>query len=612
MGASSQSASADTIEPVHPTRISHWRMVYDQGALTQEIIDYRFAGSGTEEDPYLVTWILNDPRNPLEFSATKKWTYTMIMAWATLAVSLVSSAYTGGMQQIMEQFEVGTEVATLGVSTFVLGFAIGPLLFAPMSELWGRQYLFLVSYCGLTIFNAASAGSPNIQALIVFRFLAGAFGSSPLTNAGGVIADLFSANQRGLAMSLFASAPFLGPVLGPIIGGFLGMTEGWKWVMGFLAIFSGALWIIAGLIVPETYAPVLLRRRAMKLSELTGKVYKSRIEAEQGKKTLGHSLKISLSRPWILLFREPIVLLLSVYMAIVYGTLFMMFGAFPIVFAGQRGWNQGVSGLAFLGIMIGMMCAVAFSIYDNKRYIRAQEAHKGFAPPEARLPPCLVASVAIPIGLFWFAWTNYPSIHYLASISAGVPFGFGMVLAFLSLMNYLIDAYTIYAASVLAASAVLRSIFGAAFPLFVKYMYSSLGIHWASSIPAFLALACVPFPFLFYKYGPDIRKKCKFSAESDEFMRKLMERTVKEPQEEEKENQGVMAATSQVTLEPPCAESEVDRVSLDPAKLSRRQSTISTKSAISHRSQKLVTSQDVYDANPFDIDRVNTRDSFKD
>ncbi|KAK9586820.1 hypothetical protein V6Z96_000842 [Aspergillus fumigatus] len=475
MGASSQSASADTIEPVHPTRISHWRMVYDQGALTQEIIDYRFAGSGTEEDPYLVTWILNDPRNPLEFSATKKWTYTMVMAWATLAVSLVSSAYTGGMQQIMEQFEVGTEVATLGVSTFVLGFAIGPLLFAPMSELWGRQYLFLVSYCGLTIFNAASAGSPNIQALIVFRFLAGAFGSSPLTNAGGVIADLFSANQRGLAMSLFASAPFLGPVLGPIIGGFLGMTEGWKWVMGFLAIFSGALWIIAGLIVPETYAPVLLRRRAMKLSELTGKVYKSRIEAEQGKKTLGHSLKISLSRPWILLFREPIVLLLSVYMAIVYGTLFMMFGAFPIVFAGQRGWNQGVSGLAFLGIMIGMMCAVAFSIYDNKRYIRAQEAHKGFAPPEARLPPCLVASVAIPIGLFWFAWTNYPSIHYLASISAGVPFGFGMVLAFLSLMNYLIDAYTIYAASVLAASAVLRSIFGAAFPLFVKYMYSSLG-----------------------------------------------------------------------------------------------------------------------------------------
>ncbi|GIK00466.1 hypothetical protein Aspvir_004491 [Aspergillus viridinutans] len=612
MGANSQSASADTIEPVQPTRIPHWRLLFDQGALTQEIIDYSFAGSGTEEDPYLVTWIDNDPRNPLEFSMTKKWVYTMVMAWATLAVSLVSSAYTGGMEQIMEQFDVGTEVATLGVSTFVLGFAIGPLIFAPMSELWGRQYLFLISYCGLTIFNAASAGSPNIQALIVFRFLAGAFGSSPLTNAGGVIADLFTARQRGLAMSLFAAAPFLGPVLGPIIGGFLGMTEGWKWVMGLLAIFSGALWIIAGLIVPETYAPVLLRQRAIKLSKATGKVYKSRIEAEQGKKTLGHSLKISLSRPWILLFREPIVLLLSIYMAIVYGTLFMMFGAFPIVYAGQRGWNQGVSGLAFLGIMIGMMCAVAFSIFDNKRYIRTQEAHKGFAPPEARLPPCLVASVAIPVGLFWFAWTNYPSMHYLASISAGVPFGFGMVLVFLSLMNYLIDAYTIYAASVLAASAVLRSIFAAAFPLFVKYMYSSLGIHWASSIPAFLALACVPFPFLFYKYGPVIRRRCKFAAESDEFMRKLMERTVKEPQEEGKENPGVMAAPSQVTLEPTSAELEVERASLDPAKLSRRQSTISTESASSHRSQKMVTSQDVYDANPYDIDRANTRGSFKD
>jgi multidrug resistance protein len=475
MSANSQSASAETLEPVHPTRISHWRLLVDQGVLTQEIIDYRFAGSGTEEDPYLVTWIDNDPRDPQGFSMSRKWTYTMVMAWATLAVSLVSSAYTGGMEQIMEQFHVGTEVATLGLSTYVLGFAVGPLLFAPMSELWGRQYLFQISYCGLTIFNAASAGSPNIQALIIFRFFAGAFGSSPLTNAGGVIADLFPASQRGLAMSLFASAPFLGPVLGPIIGGFLGMTEGWRWVMGFLAIFSGALWIIAGSIVPETYAPVLLHQRAIKLSKLTGKVYKSRIEAEQGKKTLGQSLKISLSRPWILLFREPIVLLLSIYMAIVYGTLFMMFGAFPIVYAGQRGWNQGVSGLAFLGIMVGMMCAVTYSIWDNKRYIRTQKAHNGFAPPEARLPPCLVASPALPIGLFWFAWTNYPSIHYLASISAGVPFGFGMVLVFLSLMNYLIDAYTIYAASVLAASSVLRSIFGAAFPLFVKYMYSSLG-----------------------------------------------------------------------------------------------------------------------------------------
>jgi hypothetical protein len=135
----------------------------------------------------------------------------------------------------------------------------------------------------------------------------------------------------------------------------------------------------------------------------------------------------------------------------------------------------------------------------------------------------MVGSIFLPIGLFWFAWTNSPSLHWAISIAAGVPFGFGMVLVFLSVMNYLIDSYTIFAASVLAASSVLRSLFGAAFPLFTSYMYADLGIHWASSIPGFLAVACVPFPFLLYRYGPTIREKCKYAAESAAFMRKMQE-----------------------------------------------------------------------------------------
>ncbi|KAL5360339.1 major facilitator superfamily domain-containing protein [Aspergillus floccosus] len=598
-------------ESVKPTRIPHWRLIVDQGVVTQEIIDYPYAGSGTEDDPFIVTWIPNDPRNPMTMKTATKWFYTMTMAWATLAVSLVSSAYTGGIEQIMEDLKVGTEVATLGVSLFVVGFAIGPLLWAPMSELWGRQYLFLVSYCGLTVFNSAAAGAPNIQGLIIFRFFAGAFGSSPLTNAGGVIADLFQAKDRGVAMSIFAAAPFLGPVIGPVAGGFLGMNAGWRWVMGLLAAFAGALWIIAGLIVPETYAPVLLRRRAAKLSKMTGKVYKSKVDAEQGRRPPKEIFMTALSRPWILLFREPIVFLLSIYMAIIYGTLYMMFAAFPIVYQGQRGWNQGISGLAFLGIAVGMMAAVAYTLWDNKRYIREQEKHGGFAPPEARLPPCMLASIAIPVGLFWFAWTNYPSIHFLASIAAGVPFGFGMVLVFLGLMNYLIDAYTIFAASVLAASSVLRSLFGAVFPLFTTYMYEDLGVHWASSIPAFLAVACVPFPFLFYKYGPAIRRKCKYSAESDDFMRKLMEQVVtKVPQDTEEPEKGQhMDESHEKGTASTSTTTESSRVD-DLPSASQFHRTRSRASQASHVSDG-VTSQTVYDANPYDIDRVNTQESFK-
>lgn len=230
----------------------------------------------------------------------------------------------------------------------------------------------------------------------------------------------------------------------------------------------------------------------------------------------------------------------------------MLFSAFPIVtssplsplsttlpqankyqvYQENRHWSQGIGSLPFLSVLIGMFAAVAYTIPDNKRYGRAATVAKSKgahgAPPEARLPPCMVGSVCLPVGLFIFAWTNYPQIHWIVSIIFTAPFGFGMVLLFLSIMNYFIDAYTVYAASVLAANTLLRSIFGAVFPLFTTYMYDGLGIHWASSVPAFLALACVPFPFLFFKYGEGIRMKCRYAREAAEVMEKLMQAANKE------------------------------------------------------------------------------------
>ena len=292
-----------------------------------------------------------------------------------------------------------------------------------------------------------------------------------------------------------------------------------------------------GLTIPETYAPVLLRKRALDLSSRTGKVYVSTLDAGKAKPSVGQTFKTALGRPWVFLFREPIVFIMTIYMAIIYGTLYMMFAAFPIVYQEQRGWSQGIGGLAFIGVAVGFFAGVCYVIPDNDRFSRVEDKALAngaiAAPPEARLPPALVGSVLLPLGLFWFAWTNFPSIHWIVSIIAGIPFGAGMLLVFLSIMNYLIDSYTIYAASVLAANSVLRSLFGAAFPLFTTYMYQNLGIHWASSIPAFLALACVPFPFLLYRHGSSIRRKCKFAREAEEeFIKLRMNRRSKESEED--------------------------------------------------------------------------------
>ncbi|KAF9639434.1 Major facilitator superfamily [Lasiodiplodia theobromae] len=236
-------AAEKDVESGRIARISHFKRVFDQAAINDDIINAHYEGAGTEEDPYIVAWLDDDPVNPMNYPIVVKWTITALVAIATLAVAFVSSAYSGGIREIIVEFGVVQIIATLGVSLFVLGFAIGPLIWAPMSELFGRQFLFFGTYMLLTAFNAGAAGANSIGTLIVLRFLAGSFGSSPLTNAGGVIADMFPAAQRGLATSLFATAPFLGPVIGPIVGGFVGQTVGWRWVEGVMAIFTGVLWL---------------------------------------------------------------------------------------------------------------------------------------------------------------------------------------------------------------------------------------------------------------------------------------------------------------------------------------------------------------------------------
>jgi len=464
-------------------------------------------------------------------------------------------------------------VATLGVSLFVLGFAVGPLIWAPLSEMYGRQVIFSVSFAAFTAFNAGAACSQNIQTLLVLRFFAGSFGSSPFTNAGGQIADIFTASERGLAMGLFALAPFLGPTLGPIAGGFLAQSEGWRWNMGMMTIFSGVMWVLGVLFVPETYAPVILRNRAKKLSSITGKIYQTK-EDSKGRVSSGQALSIALIRPWILLFREPIVLVLSIYMAIIYGTLYMLFGAFPIVFQQGRGWSEGIGGLAFLGVAVGMIIAVMLVPIGNNQYMRVAAEHGGIAPPEARLISAMAGSIAIPVGLFWFAWTNSSSVHWISSIMAGLPFGFGMVVIFLAVTNYLIDAYTIFAASVLAANSVLRSLFGFAFPLFTKYMYADLGIHWASSVPAFLALACVPAPFLLYKYGEAIRQQCPYARKSEDVMRNMQD--------------GIFSSDNDASDELPTMNKSITAAS---------GASVSAAAAVG------------YEMSPFDIDRVYTKES---
>lgn len=529
-------AKIEIENPVPPVgKVPYWRHILDHAMVTPEVVAWTYPGAGTNDDPFRISWIPNDPRNPHNMTLLRRSFITGLLATITLAAAFMSSTYSGTIDQVVSNLHTNVELATAGLSLYVVGFALGPLLWAPLGEMFGRQVILFISYGAFTAFNAGTIAATNIQTVLIMRFFSGTFGASALTNPAGVIADMFDARQRGVAMSTFAMAPFMGPVFGPIVGGFLGQAAGWRWVQALTALFSGTLWIAATFCVPETYTPLLLRKRAKKLSSMTGKVYVSAIDAGKEiplgpdgvprteKQQKAAELRIALTLPIVLLVRDPIILLFSLYMSILYGILYMLFGAFPIVYQELRGWNEGVGGLAFLGVAVGEMIGCVYCMLDSRRYVKiAKASPDGRAPPEVRLVPSMSGAVAIPVGLFWFAWTNYPSIHWIVSILAGVPFGFGIVVEFISIKTYLVDAYTVFAASAMASTVVLRSLFGASFPLFTTYMFHNLGVHWAASLPAFLALAAAPLPFVFYKWGYDIRMKCKYSKEAEKLAARMV------------------------------------------------------------------------------------------
>ena len=284
--------------------------------------------SGRVEDHELVTFTINDPENPKNFSKLKKWWCTMVVAFTCFVVAFNSSVITANLEGVAERFDVSYEVALLTITVFVIGFGVGPLVFAPLSELFGRKPVYVVTLAIAVIFVIPCAVAQDIGTLIVCRLIDGIAFSAPMTLVGGTLADLWRNEERGVPMAFFSAAPFIGPAIGPLVGGYLG-TLGWRWLYWIQLILSGVAWALITLTVPETYAPILLTSRAKKLRKETGDS-KYVTEKELDTRPFGERLRIFLIRPLQLLFLEPIVLFITVYMSVLYGLLYMFFIAYPI------------------------------------------------------------------------------------------------------------------------------------------------------------------------------------------------------------------------------------------------------------------------------------------
>jgi multidrug resistance protein len=407
--------------------------------------------------------------------------------------------------------ETSNLLASFVVSVYILGFAMGPLIIAPLSEHYGRLYLYNGCNVLFVIFTVACAVSSNFGMLVGFRFLAGCCGAAPLTIGGGTIADMFPQEERAGAMAVWAMGPLLGPVVGPVAAGFLVQAKGWRWVFWVLTICAGVFSIMFLIVGRETYAPTILEKKAARLRKETGNPnLRSVMASNIPQKEL---FLRAIVRPMKMLFMSPIVFMTSFYVALNYGTLYLLFTTITFVFEGQYHFSSGSVGLSFLGAGVGMFVGmVALGSVSDKVIKKHQKI--GDVIPEHRLTVLLTlpGSIALPIGLFLYGWTAYYKVHWIAPIIGTAFVGLGNLTSMMTIQTYMVDAFTLHAASAIAANTVLRSLFGALLPLAGLSMYDALGLGWGNSLLGFIALALVPVLVFFRYYGERIRTNPKFQV----------------------------------------------------------------------------------------------------
>ncbi|KAL4877059.1 major facilitator superfamily domain-containing protein [Aspergillus karnatakaensis] len=452
----------------------------------------------------------DDPENPMNWTQGKKMQQLVFMAANTFITPLASSMFAPGIEGVMRDFHsTDSMLASFVVSVFVLGYVVGPFIIAPASELYGRVPCYHACNVLFLVFTIACAVAQDMPQLIVFRLLAGVAGVCPITIGAGTIADMIAVEKRAGIMAVWALGPILGPIVGPVAGGFLAEAEGWRWVFWVIAITAGVIAIGCLVTYRESYAPVLLARKAARLRKETGN------PALRSVHDSGRSPKQvfidAITRPVKLLFLSPIVLLFSLFAAVSYGYLYLMFTTITGIFEDQYGFSPSIAGLAYLGFGVGSLLGLAVSGVIGNKIAQAHIA-RGTFKPESRLSPMVFGAWTIPIGLFWYGWSAEAKTHWIVPIIGTGVFAIGLMTVFMAANTYLVDSYLLHAASATAANTALRSLAGAVLPLAGPAMYDALGLGWGNSLLAFIALAMCACPVLFWKYGEAIRTHPRFQV----------------------------------------------------------------------------------------------------
>ncbi|TYJ55740.1 hypothetical protein B9479_003516 [Cryptococcus floricola] len=467
-----------------------------------------------EHGNFLVKASKGDPSDPRSWPNWKRYAIVGLASLLNNLVCLCVSGYSTGVKQMEEEFGFSAEVGTVGLSLYVLGFALGPMCLAPLSEFFGRRPVYLVSWTIFTLFQLPLALAKNVATILVCRFIQGFAGSTPLANTGGVVHDVFAVKEAGYAVAIYALSSADGPALGNVISGYLAQEAGWRWLFWTYLIIFGTFLVIIFFFLPETRSTIILARKTKALRAATGLPFWA--EHELVKKDPGHLWKVTIVRPFSFLWNEPITYLCAGINGYIFGIVFLSNEAFPLIFGegnGGHGWtHSGTVNATFGAYAVGAILAFLLTPLQESQY-RAASARRGTSDPEARWWSSLWATPFMPLGLMIAAWTSYPHLPWIAPLIGMTMFGFGFYIIIAAILNYVVDGYGHYSASALGGVVFVRNIVGAIFPLFSSQMFKGMGNQWALFLLSMVSFLMVPIPIYFFFRGKAARDRSPYCAE---------------------------------------------------------------------------------------------------
>ncbi|RTE74668.1 hypothetical protein BHE90_010912 [Fusarium euwallaceae] len=476
----------------------------------------RLTPKTTADGTILVDWYSEkDTANPHNWTNLRRGFIALLICFYTFVVYLSSAIYSPSTEGVMKKFNVSNLEATLGLAMYVLGYGVGPLLFSPLSEIprIGRNPIYIITYALFVILSIPTALAGNFAGLIVLRFLQGFFGSPCLAAGGASMSDLYSMINLPFAMIAWVAAMSCGPSLGPLLSAFAVTAKNWRWSLYESIWVSAPLLIVLFIFMPETSTPNILLRRAQRLRKLTGNPkLMSQSEIDQAHLTVSGIAIDALIKPLEITIKDPAVLFVQVYSAIVYGIYYSYFEVFPLVYPVYYGMNLGETGTVFLCIAIG--CIIAIIAYGAFLFFVVTPRIKkvGMGPQENVLLAGLPTSFGPTIGLFIFAWTARASIHWIVP-TIGIAIYAGSIFTVLQCMFlYIPLSYPQYAASLFAANDLFRSAFASGSILFAHPLYANLGIARGTSVLGGLSVTGIIGMWLLYFYGAKLRALSKFAT----------------------------------------------------------------------------------------------------